>query len=129
MNEHRWRLTLLPALLALILTSVLGARQAEETRAEEASQESEKWDVGTSLGDGYDISIDTTEGTWINLDVSPDGEHIVFDLLGDLYQMPISGGDAEALTSGPVWDMQPRYSRMVSRSPLPATGAAATTSG
>ncbi len=51
-----------------------------------------------------------TEGTWISLDVSPDGETIAFDLLGDLYSMPISGGDATRLTSGMGYDMQPRFS-------------------
>ena len=27
------------------------------------------------------IDINVTEGTWMNVNVSPDGEHIVFDLL------------------------------------------------
>ena len=54
--------------------------------------------------------IDTREGTWMSLDVSPDGREIVFDLLGDLYTIPIDGGTARALTSGIEWDMQPRYS-------------------
>ena len=49
-------------------------------------------------------------GTWMSLDVSPDGRHIVFDLLGDIYRMPIEGGRAEPLTSGMAWDRQPRYS-------------------
>jgi len=52
----------------------------------------------------------TNEGTWISLDVSPDGETIVFDLLGDLYSIPITGGDATRLTSGMGYDMQPRFS-------------------
>src|SRR5437667_4495309 len=47
------------------------------------------------------IPIDTTEGTWMSLDVSPDGRQIVFDLLGDLYIMPISGGEAKRLTPTP----------------------------
>jgi len=51
-----------------------------------------------------------TEGTWISLDVSPDGQTIVFDLLGDLYTMPITGGTATALTSGLAFDAQPRFS-------------------
>jgi Tol biopolymer transport system component len=46
----------------------------------------------------------------MNLDVSPDGNEIVFELLGDIYSMPIAGGEAKALTSGIAWDMQPRYS-------------------
>jgi Tol biopolymer transport system component len=52
----------------------------------------------------------TTKGTWISLDVSPDGQSIVFDLLGDLYSMPITGGKATRLTNGIAHDMQPRFS-------------------
>ncbi|TCO71010.1 amidohydrolase family protein [Chromatocurvus halotolerans] len=55
-------------------------------------------------------SIDVDEGTWMSVDMAPDGEHIVFDLLGDLYEMPATGGEARPLTSGHAWDMQPRYS-------------------
>jgi Tol biopolymer transport system component/imidazolonepropionase-like amidohydrolase len=56
------------------------------------------------------ISFETSEGTWLSLDVSPDGKTIVFELLGDLYTMPITGGRATRLTSGPAFDSQPRYS-------------------
>ncbi|HEX9728789.1 MAG TPA: amidohydrolase family protein [Gemmatimonadales bacterium] len=52
----------------------------------------------------------TTRGTWMSLDVSPDGQSIVFDLLGDLYTMPIAGGTATRLTSGIAHDMAPRFS-------------------
>ena len=52
----------------------------------------------------------TTKGTWISLDVSPDGKTIVFDLLGDLYSLPITGGTATRLTSGMAFDAQPRFS-------------------
>jgi Tol biopolymer transport system component len=46
----------------------------------------------------------------MSLDVSPDGQTIVFDLLGDLYTMPIAGGKAKAITSGLAFDAQPRFS-------------------
>ena len=52
----------------------------------------------------------TTEGTWISLDLSPDGQTIVFDLLGDLYTLPVAGGAATRITSGAAYDQQPRYS-------------------
>src|SRR5690606_35264375 len=55
-------------------------------------------------------SFTATRGTWISLDVSPDGQTIVFDLLGDLYTMPITGGKAKRLTSGLAYDAQPRFS-------------------
>ncbi|MDG5768288.1 amidohydrolase family protein [Balneolales bacterium ANBcel1] len=56
------------------------------------------------------IRFDTDEGTWMNLDVSPDGRYVVFDLLGDIYRVSLNGGDAEQLSGGPAFDMQPRYS-------------------
>lgn len=71
---------------------------------------SDKWDVNARHGPGKDVPIDVTEGTWLSLDVSPDGKEVAFDLLGDLYTVPITGGEARALTSGHAWDMQPRYS-------------------
>src|SRR6478672_2538190 len=74
-------------------------------------EEPKKWDVSAPAY-AYDVNVhlDVDEGTWMSLDVSPDGREIVFDLLGDLYTMPIGGGEAKALTSGIAWDMQPRYS-------------------
>ena len=51
-----------------------------------------------------------TEGTWISLDVSPDGRTLVFDLLGDVYTLPIAGGRATRLTQGLPYDAQPRWS-------------------
>src|SRR5689334_24966605 len=56
------------------------------------------------------VAIATDEGSWISLDVSPDGRTIVFDLLGDLYTIPAAGGDATPLTSGMAFDAQPRFS-------------------
>ena len=55
------------------------------------------------------VEFDTHEGTWISLDVSPDGNTIVFELLGDLYTIPVAGGTATRITSGPAFDSQPRY--------------------
>src|ERR1044071_2197420 len=59
---------------------------------------------------GRHAEFTATKGTWISLDVSPDGQSIVFDLLGDLYTMPIAGGTATRLTSGMAYDAQPRFS-------------------
>ena len=69
------------------------------------------WDVSGPLGPAQgSLSMTTDEGTWMNLDVHPDGETIIFDLLGDLYLLPIAGGDAIRLTEGPAYDFQPRFS-------------------
>jgi Tol biopolymer transport system component len=51
-----------------------------------------------------------TKVTWMSLDVSPDGQTIVFDLLGDLYTLPIEGGKATRITKGLAYDAQPRFS-------------------
>ncbi|MDX1617649.1 MAG: amidohydrolase family protein [Balneolaceae bacterium] len=56
------------------------------------------------------ISFTTTEGSWISVDVSPDGEQIAFDLMGDLYTIPIGGGKATRITEGMAYDTHPRYS-------------------
>ena len=56
------------------------------------------------------VPMDMTEGSWISVDVSPDGETIVFDYLGDLFTIPMDGGDATQLTSGMAFDAQPRFS-------------------
>jgi Tol biopolymer transport system component len=56
------------------------------------------------------VSFATDEGTWISIDVSPDGRSVVFDLLGDLYLLPIEGGKARALSRGIAFDTQPRFS-------------------
>src|SRR5260370_17907182 len=55
------------------------------------------------------IAFSTSEGSWMALDVSPDGQTIVFELLGDLYTIPVTGGEAKRITAGPPFDTQPRY--------------------
>lgn len=69
-----------------------------------------KWDVQHPIGAQRNVNINVEEGTWMAVDVSPDGREVVFDLLGDIYVMPITGGDARPIASGVSWDMQPRYS-------------------
>jgi len=94
------------AVLACAALAVVTAQPGQESKEP-------KWDVGAALGPVTKIAFDTSEGTWMNLDVSPDGTRIVFDLLGDIYTMPIEGSGsrpATRLTSGPAFDMQPRFS-------------------
>jgi len=56
------------------------------------------------------LEFETDEGTWMSLDVTPDGQLVVFELLGDLYKVPIGGGDAARVTDGTPYDAQPRVS-------------------
>ncbi|RLD72315.1 MAG: hypothetical protein DRJ10_18775, partial [Bacteroidetes bacterium] len=43
-------------------------------------------------------------------DVSPNGKTIIFELLGDIYELPIEGGKAKLLMGGMAFDSQPTYS-------------------
>lgn len=75
-------------------------------------KKSTKWDVNNPHKDWKykSFNLNTTEGTWMNLDVSPDGKTIVFDLLGDIYTMPITGGKATPIREGLAYEVQPRFS-------------------
>jgi len=75
------------------------------------AQDADEWSIEESRAPSTTtLSFTATEGTWISLDVSPDGRHIAFELLGHIYEMPITGGEARALTSGRSWNSFPRYS-------------------
>ena len=75
----------------------------------EDSAEQETWSVAKPPGEWATVVIDTDETTWSNVDVSPDGTTLVFDVLGDIFTVPIAGGEAQALTDGIEWSYQPRY--------------------
>ena len=83
-----------------------------QTFAQKEGEKSKKWDVNNPHKEwSYKtFQLNTDEGTWMNLDVSPDGKTIVFDLLGNIYKMPISGGTAKVLRSGLAYEVQPRFS-------------------
>ncbi|MHA7130657.1 amidohydrolase family protein [Algoriphagus namhaensis] len=57
-----------------------------------------------------EITFTTQEGTWMSIDVSPDGQLIAFDLLGDIYTLPITGGKATQITKGMAYETHPRFS-------------------
>lgn len=95
-----------PLIAALALAGARGQVAAQEkapgvTAAEKA---------GLPLKPERKIAFDTDEGTWVSLDVSPDGKTIVFELAGDIYTLPIAGGDARTISTGMAFDSQPRYS-------------------
>lgn len=69
-----------------------------------------KWDVSNPPGNYKEVEFTVNEGTWMNLDVSPDGKTIAFDLLGDIYTIPLAGGTATPLQTGHAWQCQPRFS-------------------
>ena len=88
----------------LVSLAAIAAAQAEEDAAQKP------WRVEDPIGPTRSIAFDVDAGTWLHLDVHPDGERIVFSLLGDLYLLPIGGGEAQRITSGPAYDAQPRFS-------------------
>jgi Tol biopolymer transport system component len=57
-----------------------------------------------------EVKFTTKEGTWMSVDVSPDGKTLAFDLLGDIYTMPITGGKASPITTGMAYETHPRFS-------------------
>lgn len=73
-------------------------------------KDSKKWDVSNPEGPYKEVAFTVNEGTWMNVDVSPDGKELVFDLLGDIYTMPITGGEAKLLRGGHAMELQPRFS-------------------
>lgn len=90
--------------------AIVAQTQTPDTTKKETPKKDDKWDVSAKHGPTSDIEFETSEGTWMAVDVSPDGQWIAFDLLGDIYTMPITGGEAKAVTSGPAYDVQPRFS-------------------
>ncbi|UCF39074.1 MAG: PD40 domain-containing protein, partial [Acidobacteriota bacterium] len=88
---------------AVLLTGVSFAEDKE--KKEEAANEK-----GLSLEPTRKIDLRLEEGSWISLDISPDGQTIVFDLLGDLHTVPITGGEASRIVGGMAFDSQPAFS-------------------
>jgi len=104
------RLPIFAFVCALVLLPLLAFARQDPSQEDTTKKADAKWDVTAKHGPATDIEFATTEGTWMAVDVSPDGKQIVFDLLGDIYLMPITGGEAKALTSGTAYDIQPRFS-------------------
>ena len=91
--------------LAVVATLPLGAQQPAPASAP-ATSEPETLVLPTA----QTIDFETDEVTWMSVDVSPDGRTIVFDLLGDLYTLPIDGGAATRIVGGMSFESQPTWS-------------------
>lgn len=100
---------LLSTLLIFTISLTLTAQKKKKKDSEKSEA---KWEVANPGKDfNYQThSFTTDEGTWMNLDVSPDGQTIVFDMVGDIYTLPITGGTAKAIRTGIPFEIQPRFS-------------------
>lgn len=98
------RSTIACTLLALLLVVPLVGSAQQGENPEEKKEE------GLPLKPTGKVTFTTDEGTWMSLDVSPDGRTIIFDLLGDIYTLPITGGRATRIIGGFSFESQPRFS-------------------
>jgi Tol biopolymer transport system component len=69
-----------------------------------------KEEEGLPLEPTRRIEFTTDEATWLSLDVAPDGRSLMLEIAGDLYTLPIEGGEARAVLTGPPFESQPRFS-------------------
>ena len=83
-------------LLGICAVAFVSVRGQERPAQDDTSKPAE----GFTLKTAETIEFTTDEVTWMQVDVSPDGRTILFDLLGDLYTMPIGGGEATRIMSG-----------------------------
>ncbi|WP_100658673.1 amidohydrolase family protein [Alteromonas flava] len=93
----------------LTLTSVLPSH-ADNHAGTTADKENAEWDILNPPFPLNTVSFETNETTWSSLDVTPDGEHFVFDMLGDIYIVSADGGEAKALTQDFAWNIHPAVS-------------------
>lgn len=105
-GTHALRSTLGPAArLVVLVMALLAAASAQSPQGEKPASK-----PGLPLAPARHISFTTDEGTWISLDVSPDGRTLIFELLGQLWTLPIEGGRAQRITTGMAYNRQPRFS-------------------
>jgi Tol biopolymer transport system component len=107
---HSNRRALFAGLLGLGLVCGLFAKSAAAQQKEEKKEEKKDEKKGLPLKSERKIEFTTDEGTWLSLDVSPDGKTIVFELLGDIYTLSIEGGQAKLIAGGMAFESQPKFS-------------------
>lgn len=107
---HRQRIGACVCWQALGISVFAIPTSATAVRAQ--AQATSTWDVTQPRGNTRTIDFTTDQGTWMAVDISPDGDWLVFDLLGHVYRLPAAGGVAESLTqqSGIAVNFQPRIS-------------------
>ncbi len=94
----------------ILLVQSQPAAKIDSVKTDDKKSVKKDWDITAPHGPTQEIEFTTEEGTWMNLDASPDGKEIAFDLLGDIYIMSVTGGEAKLLAGGPAFEVQPRFS-------------------
>jgi imidazolonepropionase-like amidohydrolase/Tol biopolymer transport system component len=89
---------------------VLAQEPKKEIKADSTKKEKAKKKKDLPLEIARRIPLKTNEGSWMSLDVSPDGKTIAFDFLGDIFTMPITGGKPVQFTKGMSFDSHPKFS-------------------
>lgn len=97
-------------LLFCLAAMIVFAQEKKEVKTDSTKKEKPKKKKDLPLEVGRRIPVKTNEGTWMSLDVSPDGKTIAFDFLGDIYTMPITGGKPTPFTKGMAFDSHPKFS-------------------
>ena len=102
------------SLAALLIVACTTAATAQKKDTKKPAQPDKPKDpaaaINTPRADGRKVTFQTTEATWASVDVAADGKTLVFDILGDIYTMPVDGGEARAISRGPAYDHHPRFS-------------------
>ncbi len=97
--------------LMLLTTHLAQAQEPEkDEKPDTVKKDKPKKGKDLPLKIGRRVPIKTTEGSWMSLDVSPDGKTIAFDFLGDIFTMPFLGGKPTQFTKGMAFDSQPKFS-------------------
>lgn len=96
-------------ILALAAALALCAAPLAAQDKDDAADKDQQGPKGLPLKTTSKVEFTTDEGTWMSLDVSPDSKTLVFDLLGDLYTLPASGGEARRIIGGMSFESQPRW--------------------
>ena len=102
--------TLVLLVLALWLPTQMSAKADKREKPANQKSADKKKEEPLPLKPTRKVEFTTDEGTWLSLDLSPDGKTLVFDLVGDLYTMSFSGGEAKKITSGMGFNNQPHFS-------------------
>ncbi len=96
--------------LGIVLAGSISGQALAQSDTDIADGAEDKKDEGLPLEPERTVEFETDEGTWLSLDLSPDGQTIIFELLGDIYTLPASGGEATPLLTGIAFESQPAYS-------------------